>query len=216
MKYKGVIFDLDGVIVSTDNLHFLAWEKLALRENIYFNRIINEKLRGISRFESLEIILKNAKKRYTNSEKEEMANYKNEEYKKLLTTLSPKDKLVGVQDFLDFLKREGVKMAIGSSSKNTMFILKRIKLENFFDAVADGNDIKNSKPDPEVFLCACKKLGLSPNECLVIEDAFSGVDAGLSAGCDVLGVGSAKEYEKATYHAKDLSNFQTLEFIKNK
>lgn len=213
MKYQGIIFDLDGVIVSTDNLHFLAWDKLAKRENIYFDREINEKLRGISRDASLEIILNHAKKHYTKNEKEEMTFYKNEEYKKLLSTLTPDNMLAGVHDFLCFLKKEGIKIAIGSSSRNTMRILKQIGLDGFFDAITDGNDIQNSKPDPEVFLSACKKLNLPPKCCLVVEDAVAGVEAGLSAGCDVLGVGSASSYDKATYKARDLSDFGSLTFM---
>ena len=182
MKYKAVIFDLDGVIVSTDDCHFMGWKKLADDEGIYFDRKTNERQRGVSRMESLDVLLEKAEKKYTDEEKLEMATRKNEYYKEFIKDLSENDILPGVMDFTKKLRDMGVKLAIGSSSKNTPAILKNIGLDTYFDAVADGNDISKSKPDPEVFLVAAKKLGIDPKDCLVVEDADAGVAAALTGG----------------------------------
>jgi beta-phosphoglucomutase len=204
MKYKGVIFDLDGVIVTTDDCHYLAWKKMADEEGIYFDRTINERLRGVSRMESLAIILEKASKVYSDVEKQEMATRKNGYYVEMIKDLDKSAILPGALEFCDKLKSNGVKIAIGSSSKNARIILKQIGLGDYFDVVADGNDIKNSKPDPEVFLVAAERLGLAPKDCLVVEDANAGVDAGLAAGMEVLAVGFAATYEKATFSAPGL------------
>lgn len=213
VKYKAVIFDLDGVIVSTDNCHYLAWKKMADNEDIYFDREINERLRGVSRMESLEIILEKSSKEYSNAEKEELATYKNNIYKELILSLSPLDILDGVKDFINYLKSNSLKIAIGSSSKNTEIILKQIGLDKTFDAVVDGNKIKNSKPDPEVFVLAASELGLKNSDCLVVEDAIAGVDAGLGAQSDVLAVGFASSYKKATHSLESLKGWKKLSFI---
>jgi beta-phosphoglucomutase len=213
MNTKAVIFDLDGVIVSTDEYHFRGWEKMADEEGIYFDREINERLRGVSRMESLEIILERADKQYTEEEKLELADRKNYYYRQLLNDLSPKDILPGVTRVLEGLKERGIKIAIGSSSKNTPVILDKIGLADYFDAVADGNGIKNSKPDPEVFLLAASKLNINPKECLVVEDADAGVEAALAGGMRVLGVGTASANHKATYKAKDLSEISLEEVL---
>jgi beta-phosphoglucomutase len=199
-----VIFDLDGVIVSTDKYHYLGWKKITEQEDIFFNETINERLRGVSRMESLEIILENAKRTYSEEEKVKLANAKNEYYISLLNELSSKDILPGVMKLLKNLKSAGVKIAIGSSSKNASAILKKIGLEDYFDAVADGNHIKKSKPDPEVFLLAATFLNMSPEKCIVVEDATSGVDAAIAANMKCVGVGS-NLYNKATLCVKDLT-----------
>ena len=179
---KAVIFDLDGVIVSTDGFHYRAWKAMADNEGIYFDETINNRLRGVSRMESLEIILERATKTYTPEEKEAMATAKNDIYRESLVQLTPEDILPGVMDMLTTLRGMGVKLAIGSSSKNTPVILKQIGLGDYFDAVADGNQIKNSKPDPEVFLLAAKLLGIDPADCVVVEDAYAGIDAAKAGG----------------------------------
>lgn len=207
MNYKAVIFDLDGVIVCTDECHYQGWKKMADDEGIYFDRGINERLRGVSRMESLNIVLERAEKAYSQEEKVALATRKNEYYKEFIKKLTPADILDGVMEFCDDLKAKGVKIAIGSSSKNTPGILGYIGLSDYFDAVADGNSIKNSKPDPEVFLLAAEKLGIDPKDCLVVEDADSGVEAALAGGMDVLGVGSASKNPKATYSALNLKEF---------
>ena len=203
-KLQGVIFDLDGVIVSTDDCHYRAWKKMADEEGIDFDREINERLRGVSRMDSLEIILEKATKAYSDAEKQEMATRKNNYYVELIGALTPADILPGAMDVLNWLKEHGVKVAIGSSSRNTPIILRQIGLDGFFDAVADGNQITRSKPDPEVFLLAAKLLGLDPAVCMVVEDADAGVEAALAGGMRVLGVGSAMNNLSATYRAETL------------
>lgn len=207
MKFKAVIFDLDGVIVSTDDYHYLAWKKIADQYEIPFDRETNEHLRGVSRMESLEIILKKSTRAFTSSEKEIMANEKNEIYKELLVQINPDDILIGVENVLQILKEQNVKTAIGSSSKNAPQILTRIGLMDAFDAIADGNDIQRSKPDPEVFLIAAEKLGVLPQECIVVEDAYAGIDAALAAGMKTIGVGFAAGYEKTQYKIQNLTEF---------
>lgn len=212
MKYKAVIFDLDGVIVCTDECHYKGWKKLADDEGIYFDHKINERQRGVSRMESLDVLLEKAAKTYTDDEKIEMATRKNEYYKEYIKSLSPNDILPGVMDFTRFLKDNGIKIAIGSSSKNTPAILKNIGLDTYFDAVADGNDISKSKPDPEVFLKAAEKLGVQPSDCLVVEDADAGIEAAIAGGMDVIGVGAASQNKKATYRFVDLAAADTAIF----
>ena len=196
---KGIIFDLDGVIVSTDKLHYAAWKKMADDESIYFDEQINNRLRGVSRMASLEIILEKANKTYTDEEKLALAEKKNNLYRELLKELTPADRLPGVTKTLDELKARGFKLAIGSSSKNTPQILKYIGLDGFFDAVSDGNNITHSKPDPEVFLKASEMLGLSPEDCYIVEDSTAGIEAGLAGGFSTIGIGDAALYERSLY-----------------
>lgn len=213
-RILSVIFDLDGVIVSTDNCHYLAWKRMADEEGIEFDRKINERLRGVSRMESLAIILEKADKEYSEAEKQAMAARKNGYYVELIGSLTENDILPGAMDTLNGLKEKGIKVAVGSSSRNTPIILKQIGLADFFDAVADGNAIKNSKPDPEVFLLAAKLLNLDPANCLVVEDADAGVQAALAGGMRVLGVGSASVNPTATFTAENLETAD-LESILN-
>ena len=189
---KAVIFDLDGVIVSTDECHYLAWKQLADEEGIYFDRTINERLRGVSRMESLEIVLERAEKKYSDEEKLALAETKNNQYKEYIKSLTPDDILEGVMDNLEDLKAKGIKIAIGSSSKNTPIILKQIGLDNYFDAVSDGNNISKSKPDPEVFLKAADMLGIPYENCMIVEDADAGIEAGKRAGMKTLAVNKAQ------------------------
>jgi beta-phosphoglucomutase len=194
---KAVIFDLDGVIVSTDGFHYKAWKAMADKEGIYFDEVINNRLRGVSRMESLAIILERATKTYTEEEKIAMATAKNDIYRESLSQLTPADILPGVMDMLTALRGMGLKLAIGSSSRNTPVILKQIGLGDYFDAVADGNQIKNSKPDPEVFLLAAKLVGIDPKDCVVVEDAYAGIDAAKAGGMKAVAVGDASKYDKA-------------------
>ena len=194
--FKAVIFDLDGVICSTDEYHYLAWKKLADREGIYFDKIINNRLRGVSRMESLNIILEKSTKQYSEEEKVEMATYKNNLYRELLLQMSPKDLSESVKTTLLTLKEKGIKIAIGSSSKNTKTILTQLGIIDWFDVIADGNDIKNSKPDPEVFLCAANRLGYKPEECIVVEDALAGIDAAKAGNFYAVGIQDAATYNK--------------------
>lgn len=195
MKFekKAVIFDLDGVICFTDKYHYQAWKALADRLGIYFDERINDRLRGVSRMASLEIVLERAGRAYSAAEKEALAAEKNETYRGLLERMSPADLSGEVRATLNALRERGYPLAIGSSSKNTKRILERIGLDGFFDAVADGTDISRSKPDPEVFLAAAKKLGAAPEDCAVVEDAKAGIEAAKAAGMTALALfGDAK------------------------
>ena len=191
-KIKGVIFDLDGVLVSTDEFHYKGWAKLAEDEGIPFTREDNHRQRGVSRMESLEVLLGNSDKAYTDEQKLEMATRKNNYYVEYLQNLTPEDTLTGTREILEALRKAGIKLAVGSSSRNTPMIMDKVDICEFFDAVADGNDITNSKPHPEVFLLAAERLGLKPEECVVIEDAEAGVEAAKRAGMRVVGVGPAE------------------------
>ena len=206
MKYKGIIFDLDGVICSTDEYHYQAWKALADRLGIYFDRTINNRLRGVSRMESLEIILEKAACEYTPEEKAAFAEEKNALYRQLLANMSPADLADEVRKTLHTLRGAGLKLAIGSSSKNTPSILERIGLSGFFDAVADGNMITHSKPHPEVFLKAADMIGLAPSDCLVVEDAHAGVEAAVAGGFACAAIGDAKDDVRAEWHLSSLSD----------
>ena len=206
MKYKGIIFDLDGVICSTDEYHYLAWKALAERLSIPFDRERNNLLRGVSRMASLEIILEKSAVRYSDAEKTAFAEEKNALYRKLLSRMSPADLSEDVRNTLNKLRRTDLKLAIGSSSKNTPFILERIGLGDFFDAVADGNCITHSKPHPEVFLKAAEMIGESPSDCLVVEDAHAGIEAANAGGFDSAGIGDARNDTRAVWHLEKFSD----------
>lgn len=214
MAIKAVIFDLDGVIVTTDDYHYEAWKMIADEENIYFDKVINERLRGVSRMESLEIILEKSLKKYNSKEKDNLAEKKNEYYKTLLKNLSTRDILPGVIKLLEILKEKNIKTAIGSSSKNTMMILNKIEMINYFDVIVDGTMIRESKPNPEVFIKAANLLEIPYDNCLVIEDADAGVKAAKNAGMKVLGVGSAKNNSFNDYSINDLSDVDIFSVIR--
>lgn len=199
MKYQGIIFDLDGVICSTDRYHYQAWKKMADGIGVYFDEVINNRLRGVSRMDSLEIILERSREQYTDAQKAALAEQKNNLYRELLMQMSPAGLSDEVKFALDALRARGLKLAIGSSSKNARLILGRIGLGDYFDAVSDGTNITHSKPHPEVFLKAAEMLGLAPGRCLVVEDARAGVDAAMAGGFDSAGLGEAAEYERVTY-----------------
>ena len=192
--------------MSTDEYHFQAWKRLADSLGIPFGRESNDRIRGVSRMESLEIVLEKSGKRYSLEEKREMAERKNTYYRELLKKVSPSEILPGVIEIITALKDRGVKIAIGSSSKNARTILRAVGLEDEFDVIADGNHVTRSKPDPEVFTIAAMRLGISSEECLVVEDAKAGVEAGLAAGMSVLAVGAAAGHPGATRSAENLSD----------
>ena len=206
MKYKVIIFDLDGVICFTDKYHYQAWKAMADQIGVYFDEQINNRLRGVSRMESLDIILERCSRKYSMEEKEALAAEKNKRYRELLSGMTPDDLSDEVKETLDKLRANGAKLAIGSSSKNAKMILSRIGLEGYFDAVSDGTNISRSKPDPEVFLKAAEFLGLKASDCLVVEDAEAGIDAACAGGFDSAGLGEAAQYEKTTYPMKCFSD----------
>jgi len=208
MKYKAIIFDLDGVICHTDRYHYMAWKELADKIGVYFDERINNRLRGISRMESLEIILERwGGAPLSEEEKIRLAEEKNSIYRELLKQMSPKDLSREVKDTLDSLRAEGLKLAIGSSSKNARFILGQIGLGDYFDAISDGNNITRSKPYPDVYQMAALYLNIDPSNCLVVEDAKAGIDAAAAAGMDSVAIGDAYGYSEATY---SLNNFSEL------
>lgn len=210
MAFKGVIFDLDGVICFTDEYHYLAWKAMADSIGVEFDRTINNRLRGVSRMASLEIILERSAVAYSAEEKLALATKKNDLYKEYLKQMSPSDLSTEVKATLDALRDAGLKLAIGSSSKNTPFILGQLGLEGFFDAVSDGNNITNSKPDPEVFLKAAQFLGLKPEDCLVVEDAVSGAEAGHRGGFRVACVGDASKAGVGDYNLRSIAQLAEI------
>lgn len=199
-EIKGIIFDLDGVIVFTDELHYEAWKKTADDLGVYFDKEINNLLRGVSRMESLEIILRNYHgKLLTGEEKEALAVKKNERYKKLLENMKPSDVTEEVRDTLKALREKGYLLCIGSSSKNAKKILEKVELKEMFHAISDGTNITNSKPDPEVFLKGAEFLGLQPQECLVVEDAEAGIEAAIAGGLHSAAIGAAVKSGRAEF-----------------
>jgi len=210
MNDKGIIFDLDGVICCTDQYHYQAWKKMADRIGVYFDEDINNRLRGVSRMASLDIILERSDRRYSQEEKEALAEEKNETYRQLLLQMTPEDLSDEVRDTLHTLRDKGLKLAIGSSSRNTKTILKQIGLGSFFDAVSDGTNITRSKPDPQVFTMAAEMLNLQPEECLVVEDAPAGIEAACAGGFESAGIGEASKYERTTHPIDTFSDLLWL------
>lgn len=210
MKYEAVIFDLDGVICFTDHYHYLAWKALADSLHVPFDEKKNDRLRGVSRMASLEIILEEYNgPELTEEEKGTLATRKNDLYRTYLQSMTTADLSNEVRDTLNVLRQNGLKLAIGSSSRNTPLILERIGLAGFFDAVSDGNNITRSKPDPQVFTMAAEMLGISPEKCLVVEDAVAGVQAAIAGGFDSAGLGPAAESNMATYTLHNISELVT-------
>lgn len=202
---KGIIFDLDGVLVSTDELHYQAWKKLADALEIKgFNREDNRRQRGVSRMASLEVVLEKADRMYSETEKEVLAEQKNNYYLELLKDMDSQAVLNQVYDVLSGLKAKNLLLAVGSASKNAPLILKKTGLMPYLNQISCGLDTTKSKPDPEVFLVAAKKLNLLPEECLVVEDSAAGITAAKAGGMHSLGVGPFHETLGADFHARDL------------
>lgn len=187
---QGALFDLDGVIVDTAKYHFLAWRSLAEKLGFEFTEADNERLKGVSRVESLRILLEVGGIEATVEERLIMADNKNKEYVNYISQLDPSEILPGAKEYLELLRSQGVKIALGSASKNAEFILSKLNITDLFDAVIDGTKVSKAKPDPEVFLQASAALQLDPAKCVVFEDAEAGVQAGKAAGCQVVGIGS--------------------------
>lgn len=206
---KAVIFDLDGVLVTTDELHYLAWKTLAEELGIHnFTKEDNIRQRGVSRMASLEVLLEKSDRQYNEEEKMCLANRKNKIYVESLENITSKDLLPGVKEFIDFLKQRGIKIAIGSASKNTPLILTKTGIYDMFDAISCGLDTEKSKPDPEVFLIAAKKLNLSPDECMVIEDSDAGIQAAKAGGMCAVAVGAAMNNKDADFCAESVDKWE--------
>lgn len=198
-KIKTCIFDLDGVICDTAKYHFYAWKKLADQLGIIFTEEHNELLKGVSRSESLEILLGLSDKAYTNAEKNLLAEEKNRNYVNYISKLEQHDILPGVREFLKYCQDQEIKTALGSVSKNAMLILQRLGLTEYFDAIVDGTDVIKAKPDPEVFLKGAKRTNAVQSECVVFEDAFAGIEAARAAGMMAIGIGKKEALPNADF-----------------
>lgn len=199
---QGIIFDLDGVLVSTDEMHYQAWKRLAQELGITgFSREDNQRQRGVSRMASLEVVLEKAERTYTDEEKTEFAERKNNYYLELLEDMDESAVLEDVKKVLKELKEKGLLLAVGSASKNAPVILGKTGLMPYLDKISCGLDTTKSKPDPEVFLVAAKKLGLSPKDCLVVEDSAAGIEAAAAGGMKSLGVGPLYQSLHADFEA---------------
>lgn len=212
---KAIIFDLDGVITDTAELHFVAWRKLANDIGIEIDRQFNESLKGIGRMESLEKILAldPQKQSISSEEKEKLANQKNEYYKSLLQSLSPKDILPGIPSLIDEIKQHEIKIGLGSASKNATLVLEKLELINEFDYIVDASKVKNGKPHPETFITAADYFGVPYHLCIGIEDAPSGVDALKSAGMFAVGVGQSPQLSHADFLVDSTDNLSFEEVI---
>lgn len=197
MKILACIFDLDGVIVDTAKYHFLGWQRLARELGFEFSEEHNEKLKGVSRMRSLEILLDVGGIKKSNKEKAELAAKKNQWYVEYISKLDPKEILPGSKHFLEDIRNHGIKTALGSASKNAGLIIRRLKIENLFDVVIDGTKVSKAKPDPDVFLNAAQELDVPPENCVVFEDAVAGIEAAINGGMHSIGVGDPDILSKA-------------------
>lgn len=204
MEIKAIIFDLDGVLVSTDELHYKAWSKLCSDEDIYFDHNINNKLRGISRIDCFNVITEGQKIKYSLEEKIELTNLKNEYYLNELKNLDKSNILSNVLETLKQLKERDIKLAVGSSSKNAKLILEKLDLLKYFDEIIDGNDITKSKPNSEVFLKASNNLKIKEENCLVVEDAISGIIAANNANMVSVAISDATKSNLADYNINNI------------
>lgn len=210
---KACIFDLDGVIVDTARYHFVAWKKLANALGFDFDEAFNEKLKGVSRIESLNLILEKGGVTLTESEKEQWAARKNDWYLEYIEKMTEDEILPGVAAFLQSCRAEGIKIGLGSASKNAPMILERIGLMEYFDVIIDGNKTSRSKPDPEVFLLGAQALSCEPRECVVFEDAEKGIEAALAGGFFAVGVGTKEQLPEAHLVISGFENIDLTQFI---
>jgi beta-phosphoglucomutase len=199
MQPLACIFDLDGVIVDTARYHFLAWKRLTDQLGIQFTESDNERLKGVSRMASLEIILEIGNLKIDENRKLEYAALKNKWYVDYINKMTPDEILPGCLAFIRELRDANIRIAIGSASKNTPMILERVGIRDLFDAVADGNNVSKAKPDPEVFLKAAEMVDVKPGNCVVFEDAVAGVQAALNAGMRCIGIGSPEILTEAHF-----------------
>lgn len=197
MKIKGLLFDLDGVIVETAKYHYLAWSKIAEELDITFTLEDNERLKGVSRTKSFEILLEIGNVKLSEEKFNEYCRRKNEIYLSYINKMEKEEILPGVGEFIMDARDKGYKIALGSASKNSMTILERLDIINFFDAIVDGTSVSKAKPDPEVFLNGALKLDLKPEECLVFEDSFAGIDAAHNGNIKAVGIGSSETLKDA-------------------
>lgn len=211
---KACIFDLDGVLVDTAHYHFLAWKRLAKEFDYELTEEINEQLKGVSRMKSLEIVLKHANISLEDQKKTSLADRKNGWFTDYVYKMKPEELYPGVKELFAKLKKDHIRIALASSSKNAQTIIEILGIKNEFEVVVDGNMIIHSKPDPEIFLLAAEKLKLSPADCVVFEDAEAGVEAALAAGMKCVGVGSPAQLNKANQVVKSVRDFDYAQLQK--
>ena len=214
MKILGCLFDMDGVIVDTAKHHYVAWKSLADELAIPFTEVENESLKGLSRLDSLECILRSGNLEVSSNTKIELMEKKNQLYLQIIGSLGPDDILPGVKELMLELRSKGIAVCLGSSSKNASSILKSLGIFDLFDGIVDGNNLTLSKPDPEVFIKGSKILGLTPSVCIVFEDAESGIEAALSGGFFALGIGTEGSLKRAHANVQDLAHM-TFEKLQN-
>lgn len=205
MSKKAFIFDLDGVIVDTAKYHFLAWQKLAQELGIEFTPEHNEELKGVSRVRSLEIILALGNVTATEAEKEQWLYQKNQDYLAYIENMDASEILPGVLPILEYIKAKGQWIALGSASKNARPILEKVNIMHLFDAIVDGNDVSNAKPDPEVFVRAAQLLGATNENAIVFEDSVAGIQAANIAHMTSIGIGDSKILNEAQYNFNDFT-----------
>ena len=203
-KIRGVLFDLDGVLVDTAKYHYQAWSKLAASLGFSFSEEDNERLKGVSRGACMEILLSIGNVSLTEKEKEEAMAGKNADYVDMISQMSPRGILPGALELLKELQRAGIKTALGSASKNAPIILEKTGLKDYLDAVVDGNRTTKAKPNPEVFLLGASDLSLKPEECVVFEDAAAGIEAGKAGGMLTVGIGQENQLGAADALFPDL------------
>jgi len=213
MHTAACIFDLDGVIVDTARYHFLAWKRLTDQLGIHFTEEDNERLKGVSRMASLEIILGIGNRKADERQKQEYAALKNSWYIDYISKMTPDEVLPGCLSFIRELRNANIRVAIGSASKNTPMILERVGIRELFDAIADGNNVREAKPNPEVFIKAAEMVGINPGKCVVFEDAVAGVQAAINAGMMCIGVGSSKILKKAHFVVHGLNEMSLSKLI---
>lgn len=191
------IFDLDGVLTDTAELHYLSWESLARELKLPFDRRANEALRGLSRMASLERLLGHRSGEFSPAQKEDLCRRKNEDYLRRVSRMTPLDLLPGAAALLRGVRAAGLRVGVASSSRNARAVIERLEIEPLLDVIVDGNDAERSKPHPQVFLLAAERLNVAPAQCVVIEDAESGVEAALAAGMKVIGLGPPERVGRA-------------------
>jgi beta-phosphoglucomutase len=203
---KAVLFDLDGVLVSTDEYHYRSWLKLSKEEGFdFFDHEFNHQFRGVARMECVEILTRASGRTYTAAQKKEIADRKNRYFAESLASVTPDELLPGALAALQELKRRSIRIAVASNSRNAKPIIRQVGIEQYLDAIVDGHEIENSKPDPEVFLLAAKNVGVDPANCLVVEDAVAGLEAARRAGMKALGIGTRERLPNADIVVPDLA-----------
>lgn len=211
---KACIFDLDGVLVDTAHYHFLAWKRLAKEFDYELTEEINEQLKGVSRMKSLEIVLKHANVSLEQQRQHALADRKNSWFTEYVHKMKPEELYPGVKELFSKLRKDQIRIALASSSKNAKTIVEILAIQHEFEVVVDGNMIEHSKPHPEIFLLAAKKLGLNPADCVVFEDAEAGVEAAVAAGMKCVGIGNPAQLRKANQVVKSIKDFNYADLQK--